>query len=319
MIVYSGNSTWERRLYDLAHDTPCSTTEITKPRGPIVLSQLYRDAVEVCEAITAEHSRSFFLASGLLPDVKRRAMRVLYAFCRTADNLADGDVEEPAARLRELRMGISGHLEARDDPVLTAWAEIRAVYQIPLCYAEQLLDGVESDLVQRRYQTFEELSVYCYNVASTVGLMSMRITGYSNKHAVPYAIKLGVALQLTNILRDVGEDWEAGRLYLPMYELAAFGLGEHDVAAAKVDDRWRNFMRFQIARARHLYQEALPGIAMLHSDGRFAVAAAAMLYRGILDDIEAHDFDVFRRRAYVSRRRKLMLLTRAFTYAKFNK
>ena len=317
--MYSGNSTWERRLYDLAHDTPCSTTEITKPRGSIILNHIHQDAVEACEAITAEHSRSFFLASGLLPDVKRRAMRVLYAFCRTADNLADGEVDEPAARLRELRMGISGKTDYRDDPVLTAWSEIRAQYQIPLCYAEQLLDGVESDLIQRRYQTFEELSVYCYSVASTVGLMSMRITGYSNKQAVPNAIKLGVALQLTNILRDVGEDWEAGRLYLPMYELAAFGLGEHDVAAAKVDDRWRNFMRFQIARARHLYEEALPGIAMLHPDGRFAVSAAAMLYRGILDDIEAHDFDVFRRRAFVSRSRKLMLLSRAFAYARINR
>ena len=180
---------------------------------------------------------------------------------------------------------------------------------------EQLLDGVERDLVQRRYNTFEDLSVYCYNVASTVGLMSMHITGFSLRDAIPYAIKLGVALQLTNILRDIGEDWAAGRLYLPLEELSLFQLSEDDLAAKTVDDRWRAFMRFQIARARRLYAEAMPGIAFLHPDGRFAVAAAATLYQGILNDIELHDFSVFDRRAYVSKGRKLKALLKAFWYS----
>jgi phytoene synthase len=135
-------------------------------------------------------------------------------------------------------------------------------------------------------------------VASTVGLMSMHIVGYESQDAVPYAVKLGIALQLTNILRDIGEDWRMGRLYLPLDELGTFGLREADLAA-RVDDRWRAFMRFQIDRVQRLYDEAAPGIALLNADGRFAIAAAAGLYRAILDDIEANDYDVFHHRAHV--------------------
>ena len=144
------------------------------------------------------------------------------------------------------------------------------------------IDGVARDLDQARYATFDDLTAYAYGVASTVGLMSMRIIGYRSAAAIPYAIKLGVALQLTNILRDVGEDWRAGRVYLPADELAAFGLSEEDVARGQVDDRWRDFMRFQIERNRRLYAEAWPGIELLNEDGRFAIAAAGDLYRRIL-------------------------------------
>jgi phytoene synthase len=181
-------------------------------------------AYVTCEQVTRQHSRTFSLASGLLPSDKRRAARALYAFCRTADNLADGKVDQPGAKLRYLRESVLGVRPVGDDPVLTAWADTAASYRIPLRYAEQLIDGVEHDLVLRRYPTFEDLSVYCYGVASTVGLMSMHITGYSNQQAIPQAIKLGVALQLTNILRDVGEDQRLGRFYLPLDELASFGL-----------------------------------------------------------------------------------------------
>jgi 15-cis-phytoene synthase len=179
---------------------------------------------------------------------------------------------------------------------------------VPARYVEQLLDGVGRDLAQQRYQTFDELAGYAYGVASTVGLMSMHIIGYAGPQAIPYAVKLGVALQLTNILRDVGEDRRAGRLYLPAEELAAFGLTEADLAAGRVDERWRRFMRYQIRRNRRLYAEAWPGIALLNRDGRLAIRAAADLYRAILADIEAHDYDVFSRRAHVSAWGKLRRL-----------
>ena len=156
------------------------------------------------------------------------------------------------------------------------------------------------DLQVKRYATFEELAAYCYGVASTVGLMVMHIVGFSSPEAIPYAVKLGVALQLTNILRDVGEDWRAGRLYLPSDEMAAYELDESDIEASCVDARWRRFMRFQIDRNRRLYREALPGISMLSRDSRLAVAAAADLYQAILLDIEQHDMDVFNRRAHIS-------------------
>ena len=177
-------------------------------------------------------------------------------------------------------------------------------------YAEQLIEGVRRDLTISRYATFQDLTGYCYGVASTVGLMAMHVIGYRDEEAVPYAIKLGVALQLTNILRDVGEDWSMARVYLPQDELAAFDITEADLAAGTVNPRWVEFMRFQIERNRRLYREAIPGIAMLHRDGRFAIAAAADLYSAILGDIERHGGDVFHRRAHVSALGKLRRLPR---------
>jgi phytoene synthase len=138
--------------------------------------------------------------------------------------------------------------------------------------------------------------------------MSMHIVGFAGPEAIPYAIKLGVALQLTNILRDVGEDWYSGRVYLPQDELAAFGLSEADLERRTVTDKWRSFMRFQVERNRRLYRESMPGIALLNRDGRFAINAAADLYQGILDDIEAHDYDVFGRRAFVGGWGKVRML-----------
>jgi phytoene synthase len=138
--------------------------------------------------------------------------------------------------------------------------------------------------------------------------MSMHIIGYGGSEAIPYAIKLGLALQMTNILRDVAEDWQRGRVYLPQDELVAFGLTEGTIADGHVTERWRQFMRFQIERNRRLYAEAWPGIEMLNRDGRFAIAAAAGLYGAILEDIERHDYDVFSRRAHINRWGKLRRL-----------
>jgi phytoene synthase len=149
--------------------------------------------------------------------------------------------------------------------------------------------------------------------------MVMHIVGYSGREAIPYAVKLGVALQMTNILRDVGEDWRNGRLYLPQDELAAFGLTEGDIAAGAVDDRWRDFMRFQIERTRRLFAEALPGVTLLGESGRFAIGAAAELYQTILKDIEAKDYDVFTHRAHTGDLQKLALLPGIWWRSKFGK
>jgi phytoene synthase len=269
--------------------------------------QLQR-AYAYCADLTRRYSHTFYLASGLLPPSQRQAARALYAFCRISDNLVD---EGGADRLRQLRQWRQESLLAHPHPhnrVALAWADTRARYGIPRQYAEQLLDGVAADIMQTRYQTFRELAHYCYGVASTVGLMTMHIVGYAGEAAIPYAIKLGVALQLTNILRDVGEDWQNGRFYLPLEELATFNLTEDDIATGQIDGRWHAFMHFQISRTRQLYREALPGVALLESGGRFAIAAAAELYRAILNDIEAHSHDVFNRRANVSDVQKLKRL-----------
>lgn len=269
-------------------------------------------AYKACEKMTYLHSRTFHMASGLLPSNKRRAARALYAFCRTSDDLIDrlGDQApaEAESALAAWAQAATGPSPNCEDPFVLAWIDTQASYNIPHIYAKQLIEGVAQDLTQTRYRTFRELAAYCYGVASTVGLMAMYIVGFSGPAAIPYAVKLGVALQLTNILRDVAEDWRMGRLYLPLDELAAFDMDETAVAKGEVHPQWRAFMRYQIDRVRKLYAAALPGITYLHPDGRFAIAAAAELYRGILDDIEAHNMDVFHRRAYVSRWGKLKQL-----------
>jgi 15-cis-phytoene synthase len=289
---------WEESLIRLASQG--STAESVANAIGDPEAKLLQWAYAYCDRITAMHSRSFYIASGLLPQNKRSATRALYTFCRTTDDIVDHPGENTLERLQSWRERALTWNPASEDLVPLAWGYTCLRYGIPREYAEQLIDGVARDIYQSRYRTFEELVEYCYGVACTVGLMSMHIIGFQTADAVPYAIRLGVALQMTNILRDVGEDWRRDRLYLPLAELEAFGLSEDDIACGRVTDRWRSFMRFQIDRTRHLYQSAWPGIALLALEGRVAIAAAADFYAGILDSIERNDYDVFNRRAYVS-------------------
>ena len=300
-MTLSQTQNWEQALLSQALEARPVISLVRPATNKSSLDQAYAH----CASLTAHHSRSFYLASGLLPSKKRRAMRALYAFCRITDDVVDSAGSKPAERLASWReQALSLHPPIHN-PVAAAWCDTRLTYRIPSRYAEQLIEGVGQDLRQRRYQTFTELAAYAYGVASTVGLMSMHIIGFTSPKAIPYAIKLGVSLQLTNILRDVGEDWRLGRVYLPVDELAAFDITEADLANGRVHDRWRAFMKFQIERNRRLYEEAWSGLNLLERDGRFAVAAAGELYRAILDDIESHDYDVFNRRAFVSRSGKL--------------
>jgi phytoene synthase len=291
-------ATWEYQLLSWAHEaltSPAIESRIDPQAGELERAYVY------CAGITRVYSRTFYLASSLLPRDKRCAVQALYAFCRSTDDLVDETQSYAQADtlFANWRARLANPYPAAHDPVPLAWADTQTRFRIPRGYADQLIAGVTRDRAQTRYATFDELTEYCYGVASTVGLMSMHIVGFESRAALPYAVKLGIALQLTNILRDVGEDWQAGRLYLPLDELAHFGLSEGDLAAGRMDDRWRAFMRFQIARVHRLYDESKSGIALLHADGRFAIAAAADLYRAILADIEAHDYDVFHRRASI--------------------
>jgi phytoene synthase len=289
---------WESRLLDQARE---ALEHLTHP-SPATLDQtLLKQGYRACAGITRAHSRTFMLASSLLPEPKRKAVRALYAFCRISDDIVDCTTSTaPAAELAAWRLRSLAPHPAGSDAVSAAWADVRARFGIPVRYAEQLLDAVASDLTGRRYPTFDDLAAYAYGVASTVGLMAMHIIGFAGEEAMPYAIKMGVALQVTNILRDVREDWERGRLYLPLDDMDHFGISEQDLTTGQVTSRWRAFMRFQIQRVRQLFADSFPGIALLDPDGRFAIAVAARLYESILDDIEAHDYDVFTRRAHVS-------------------
>jgi phytoene synthase len=290
---------WENRLLALAGQIPHPNTRpfFSYWAGDASLHHAYKQA----EKITAEHSKSFHLASGLLPEEKRSAVRALYAFCRTVDDIVDESSDlERDAQLDYWRRMVETASFADHDLVAAAWADTLTRYHIPRHYALQLIDGVARDLLQSRYQTFDELATYCYGVASTVGLMSMYIIGFHGNESVPYAIKLGVALQMTNILRDVGEDYHNGRIYLPREELAFYGIQESDLADGRITDNWRQFMKFQLDRTRQLYEESWEGVKMLEREGQLAIGAASVFYQGILDQIEKSDYDVFSRRASLS-------------------
>lgn len=302
------HANWENQLLDLAGHIqhPLPHPFFSYWAGDTSLHEAYQQAA----IITAEYSKSFHFASGLLPEEKRSAVRALYAFCRTVDDIVD-EVELKKDRDFELnywrnivQTASSSNLrqaqDIADNLVAGAWADTLTRYHIPRHYALQLIDGVARDLSQSRYQTFDDLATYCYGVASTVGLMSMYIVGFKSHEAVPFAIKLGVALQMTNILRDVGEDYRNGRLYLPREELAFFGIKEDDIANGRLTDNWRQFMKFQIDRTRQLYKESWGGVKLLEREGQLAIGAASTFYCGILDDIEKHDYDVFSRRASLS-------------------
>lgn len=290
---------WENQLLTLAGNIPHPSNRpfFSYWAGDAALQTAYRQA----EKITSEHSKSFYFASAFLPEEKRSAVRALYAFCRTVDDIVDEPIDaERETQLDYWRRMVETASFSDDDRVAAAWADTLIRYHIPRHYALQLVDGVARDLTQTRYQTFDELATYCYGVASTVGLMSMYIVGFHSTDAVPFAIKLGVALQMTNILRDVGEDYQGGRLYLPRDELAFYGIREHDIAEGRVTNNWRQFMKFQIDRTRQLYKESWEGVKMLKREGQLAIGAASIFYQGILDEIEKNDYDVFNCRASLS-------------------
>ncbi len=294
---------WEHRLINMAGNNPSDTLGI-QSSSRTVFSYWAGDATlgkayQLCSKVASHHSKSFFMASALLPEEKRTAVRALYAFCRTVDDIVDeGTIVGRNVELDYWRgLNHEGHSPRADDLIGKAWVDTRIRYHIPTNYALQLIDGVSRDLVQNRYQTFDDLTTYCYSVASTVGLMSMYIVGFKTSEAVQYAIKLGVALQMTNILRDVGEDSRNGRIYLPQEEIQAYGISETDLVEGKINTKWREFMKFQLARTRQLYAESAMGIKLLERDGQLAIGAASNFYKGILDVIEDNDYDVFSRRA----------------------
>lgn len=275
--------------------------------GAVMPPQL-RSAYRTCGELTRAASTTFYLSSLFLPAPKRRAIWAVYAFCRTADDLVDRTA--PAAeRLaavdafeRKLRAAVCGHAA---DPLFLAYADAAQRFEIPLGPALGLLQGARMDISVARYATYAALCEYCYLVASTVGLLVAPVLGYAAPVALEYGIVLGRAMQLTNILRDIGEDALLGRIYLPGEDMERFGCSERSVFAGVVDDRFRKLMRFQVARVRELYRQAEPGVALLDLDGRYTVALAHRLYAAILDSIEASDYDVFSRRAFVPLRRKI--------------
>lgn len=250
----------------------------------------------------------------MLPPAKRWATFAVYGFCRYADNLIDkqrnrarNEVLHEVEFLRhELRIGYrTGESE---HPILRPYLVVALRYGIPLEYALDLLKGVEMDVENTRYQNFDALYVFCYRVAGVVGLMMTHILGYRDESVFAYAEKLGVAMQLTNILRDVQEDWGMGRIYLPLEELHFYGCSESNILEARMTPAFRALMQFQLERAQAYYEAAQPGIRLLKPDAQYAIYSASRIYHGILKRIRARDYNPFLGRVFVPQHRKMGIL-----------
>ena len=272
---------------------------------------------EVCRKVTRHHAKSFYFASHVLPAQKRHDAYAVYAFCRHVDDQIDlaPDEASRARALTELEHLLLAAYQPVEDIALTqslpwlhAFRETIQRRAIPADYFADLLKGVEMDRGRVRIQTWEELDRYCYHVASVVGLIMVHVLANPTPEMLKPARDLGTAMQVTNILRDIAEDWQRDRLYLPAIELQKFGLTADDIAQQRADDSFRAMMRFQVDRARAYYSSAEPGMLMLPADGsRFCARLMSTVYGAILDEIERADYQVFRGRVRVSFLRKICL------------
>jgi phytoene synthase len=282
-----------------------------------------REAYTRCRALNAAHGRTYFLATRLLAPAQRPAIHALYGFARMADDVVDdpdadaspaaiaGRLEEVRARMRRGLAGTDPRtLVNEGEPVVAALADTVARHGIAHRHLEDFMDAMAMDLTVTDYPTFDDLARYVHGSAAVIGLQVLPVLGTvgPREEAEPYAADLGVAFQVTNFLRDVGEDLDRGRVYLPRAELAAFGV-DRDLlhwcrATGHSDPRVRRALAHLVARTRAVYRRADPGIAMLHPVSRPCVRTARVLYGGILDEIVAADYDVLRRRVAVGNGRR---------------
>ncbi|VAI26636.1 unnamed protein product [Triticum turgidum subsp. durum] len=271
-------------------------------------------------------SQMFVFVAGtqLMTPERRKAVWAIYVWCRRTDELVDGPNSSyitPKA-LDRWEKRLEDLFEGRPyDMYDAALSDTASKFPIDIQPFRDMIEGMRLDLWKSRYRTFDELYLYCYYVAGTVGLMTVPVMGIapdskaSAESVYNAALALGIANQLTNILRDVGEDSRRGRIYLPLDELAQAGLTEEDIFRGKVTDKWRRFMKGQIQRARLFFDEAEKGVMHLDSASRWPVLASLWLYRQILDAIEANDYNNFTKRAYVGKAKKFLSLPAAYARA----
>ncbi len=296
-------------------------------------------AYKYCESVTKTHAKSFYFAAKFLPKSKQKPIYALYALCRHVDDEVDeADVRSEAeaiaaveswkAKLDKIYEGksnfkvqspkskVQSPKTADQNLVLIAWSDLLKNYKIPQNLPLELMTGVLQDTHTKRYETFREIYVYCYRVASTVGLMSSEIFGYSDKKTLEYAEALGIAMQLTNILRDVKEDAAMDRIYLPREDLQKFNVTERQIFVGEMNENFIEMMNFQIKRARYYYRKAEQGIALLEKDTRFTVLLASRLYSKILDEIEKQNYNVFSKRAHINFRQKVFSIPNIWMQAR---
>ena len=265
-------------------------------------------AYEECRSITRREAKNFYYAFLTLPASRRKAIYVAYAFCRHCDDSVDRDAstQEKLSTLRVLQQKLDDAYAGRaDEAVFIALADAAERYDIPLEYFSEVISGVESDLVKNRYEDFEQLRHYCYQVASVVGLICLQIFGYKDAAAKVHAADLGLAMQLTNIARDVREDLGFDRIYLPQDEMARFGYSEAELQAGVVNEPFTQLMRFQTQRAKHYFRSGFQLLPYLSPRSRACPAVLGQLYQKVLQRIEDADYDVLHHRVALSTGQKV--------------
>lgn len=282
-----------------------------------------RASYERCRELNAAHGKTYYLATLLLPPAKRPYVHALYGFARYADEIVDDLASTLTDQEKADRLGRWGDDFLADvknghsnDPIAMAVVDTVLRWDIPLEHFEAFLHSMRMDLTVTEYATYDDLYEYVYGSAAVIGLQMVPILEPSSDEAYVRAKDLGVAFQLANFIRDVGEDLYRGRVYLPLDELARFGVTRADLERRVVDERLRNALRFQIQRVRDLEEASRPGIAMLAADAQPCIEAARVLYCGIVDEVERIDYQVFDRRASVSLRRRLAVAGPAWIRAR---
>jgi len=275
----------------------------------ITVEESYR----YCLKVARTRAKNFYYSFVLLSKQQRKAMCAIYAFMRYCDDLSD----EPGATrvaIDQWRAELEDALQGRfsDHPLWPGFHHTVRRFCIPHDYFRQMIDGVTSDLEPRRLETFDELYQYCYHVASVVGLTIIHIFGFDTRSALPLAEKCGIAFQLTNILRDIREDAEKGRIYIPAEDLRCFGVTEDDLRAGLRDEKFLRMMRFEAARARQYYTESSPLLDLIHPRSKSSLQALISIYSRLLERIEGTNYDVFTRRVRLSALEKTRIVVRAF-------
>jgi phytoene synthase len=270
------------------------------------------DSYAHCRRVARTRARNFYYSFVLLSREQRNAMCAVYAFMRYCDDLSD----EPGANLAAIeqwRASLDEALAGRCDahPVLPAFHDTVSRYRIPTHLFHEMIEGVASDLEPRRFETFRQLYLYCYQVASTAGLSTIHILGFDSPEALALAEKCGIAFQLTNILRDIREDAERGRIYLPAEDLARFHVTEDDIRGGLRTPEFIDLMDFETARARQYYKESQPLLALVHASGRASLGALISIYSRLLDRIERSNYDVFARRISLPAGEKAWIVVKA--------
>ena len=266
-----------------------------------------------CQRVTKENARNFYYTFRPMPSEKRRAMYAVYAYCRLCDDIADGElpIEDKRLGFEEVRQNLgTSEPSGEDAPMYRALHDAAVRFEIPYSYFEEILEGVEMDMVKSRFADFEELREYCYKVASVVGLVCIRIFGYEDPKAKDYAVDMGLAMQLTNILRDVKEDAERGRIYIPQDEMSQFKYTEAELERGALNDEFRSLMAYQAERAHRYFESSRALFPLIAADARTCPRLMHATYSGILERIEQAGYDVFERRIGISAGAKLVLLAR---------